>query len=94
MLNIFNSNRELLIPNPSRFTSSYKISAKNNLIMGEENIPIETVTESIIDVEQIINSDGNIGTIISLKEINGSSSNESIKASLNQMLLISKISKK
>ena len=64
MFNFFKVNSELLIPFPKDFTSNYKIANKNLFVMGKENDIIQTETESIVKVHQIIKEE-NIETIIS-----------------------------
>lgn len=83
MFNIFKINNELLIPFPKDFISNYKIVNKSLFVMGKENDIIQTETESIVKVHQIIKEE-NIETIISIENISGKTSNGEIAPELEK----------
>lgn len=93
MFNIFKINNELLIPFPKDFISNYKIVNKSLFVMGKENDIIQTETESIVKVHQIIKEE-NIETIISIGNISGKTSNREIAPELERMLALSQISRR
>ena len=87
MFNIFKINNELLIPFPKDFISVNK----SLFVMGKENDIIQTETESIVKVHQIIKEE-NIETIISIGTISGKTSNGELAPELKKMLALSQTS--
>lgn len=83
MFNLLKTNKELLIPFPRDFISNYKIVNKSLFLMGKENDTIQTETESIVKVHQIVKEE-NIETIISIENISGKTSNREIAPELEK----------